>query len=112
MSIAENFQKIGLCKYEALALEAVLKGESTAEAIANKSGVPISKIYFTLKALQDKGIVKSSLGRPRKYEAAEPEQLIELLKKPHEERIKEIRKIAKQTLKQISGMGYESSKLS
>ncbi len=59
MSISDktkkSLEKIGLTSYEIKTFSALLKsGEMTASDLSQKSGVPYSKIYEVLGALEDK----------------------------------------------------------
>jgi len=65
--------EIGLSNYEIDAYLSLLRyGQMTAVDISKKAGVPDSKIYTVLKALKSKGWVKTSKGRPSKYQPTPP----------------------------------------
>jgi len=71
--IISFLQSLGLNKYEADAYFALLStGPAKAIKISNESGIPQSKIYFTLDSLIDKNLAEVSTGRPKEYRAVEP----------------------------------------
>jgi sugar-specific transcriptional regulator TrmB len=58
-SVVEKLQRVGLTQYEAKAYLALLNTHlSTATKVAEKSGVPRTKIYSVLEALKHKGWVR------------------------------------------------------
>ncbi len=68
-----SLQKIGLSQYEAKAfLAVVVLGVGNAEIIAQTAGIPRTSSYKVLDALEKKGFVVSSEGRPKIYK---PEEL-------------------------------------
>ena len=85
MSISDktkkSLEKIGLTSYEIKTFSALLKsGEMTASDLSQKSGVPYSKIYEVLGALEDKGWIGSDDSRPTKYFAKAPSNALETSK--------------------------------
>ena len=77
MSVSDKTKKslenIGLTSYEIKSYTTLLKeGEITASEISEKSGVPYSKIYEILGALEEKGWIGSDDSRPTKYFAKSP----------------------------------------
>ncbi len=77
MSISDktrkSLERIGLTSYEIRTFTSLLKsGEMTAADLSQKSGVPYSKIYEVLGALEEKGWIGSDDSRPTKYFAKSP----------------------------------------
>lgn len=69
----DKLRAYGLNKYESEAYEALLRtGVTTANNVANVSGVPHGKIYPVLSSLERKGFVKISKGRPKRFSAVDP----------------------------------------
>lgn len=64
-NIASVLEKLGLSDYESrLFVAAVIKGHGTADDLSELSMVPRTSAYKALQALEEKGFVTSSTGRP------------------------------------------------
>jgi len=78
-------------------LSLLFKGISTIGEIAEISGVPRSRVYDVLENLERKGFVVMKLGKPIRYMAIHPNEVIERLKASYlntaRERIEAIEKI-------------------
>ena len=74
MKALENaLLELGLNRYEARAYIALLELNSAKAAeVAERSGVPLAKIYEVLGGLERKGLVESSAGKPKVYRALDP----------------------------------------
>ncbi|MCK5282501.1 MAG: TrmB family transcriptional regulator [Nanoarchaeota archaeon] len=68
------------------------RGISSAGELADISGVPRSRCYDVLESLEKKGFVFMKIGKPIKYIAVAPEEVLETIKK--ETRIEENRLLA------------------
>jgi sugar-specific transcriptional regulator TrmB len=80
-NVVEKLQRVGLTQYEAKAYLALLNTHlSTATKIAEKSGVPRTKIYSVLEALKHKGWVRVYSGVPLLFKAIEPLTVFEKVK--------------------------------
>jgi HTH-type transcriptional regulator, sugar sensing transcriptional regulator len=76
--------------YEAKVWTALLsRGVATAGELADISGVPRSRSYDVLENLEKKGFVIMKLGKPIKYIAIEPEEILKRIKKGVENKAKE-----------------------
>lgn len=77
----EVFKALGLSKNEAAIYEALLiNGESSVERISRKSKVYRRNVYDTLNRLLEKGLVFEILeSRQNKYQAVEPDKLMDLV---------------------------------
>ena len=89
MSVSDKTKKslenIGLTSYEIRSYTTLLKeGEINASEISEKSGVPYSKIYEVLGALEKKGWIGSDDSRPTKYFAKSPTTALETTKQSAE----------------------------
>ncbi len=83
----------GLNLYEVKIWTALLsRGVSTAGELSDIANVPRSRAYDILESLEKKGFVVSKIGKPIKYIAISPEEVVERvkkhMKKEAEERIK------------------------
>jgi sugar-specific transcriptional regulator TrmB len=68
--------------YEAKVWTALLsRGVSTAGELSNISDVPRSRTYDILESLEKKGFILMKLGKPIKFMALKPEEVIERVKK-------------------------------
>lgn len=72
--------------YEAKVWTALLsRGVAAAGELADISGVPRSRSYDVLENLEKKGFIIMKLGKPIKYIAVQPEEILKRLKKKMEE---------------------------
>jgi len=72
----------GLNLYEAKVWTALLsRGTSTAGELSNISDVPRSRTYDILESLEKKGFVILKFGKPIKFVALKPEEVVERVKK-------------------------------
>ena len=79
LNIKENFS---LNIYEVKIWTALLsRGIATAGELADISGVPRSRCYDVLESLEKKGFIIMKLGKPIRYIAVQPEEIIERVKK-------------------------------
>ncbi|MBU1198443.1 MAG: hypothetical protein KKF46_02160 [Nanoarchaeota archaeon] len=86
MIVQESFLKrirdFGLNSYEAKIWTALLsRGVSTAGELSDIAGVPRSRSYDILESLEKKGFVIMKIGKPIKYIALAPEEVVERVKK-------------------------------
>src|SRR3990167_1226967 len=80
--LAKLRQYFGLNLYEARIWTALLsRGVSTAGELSDIGNVPRSRAYDVLESLEKKGFVVMKLGKPIKYLAVEPGEVIERVKK-------------------------------
>lgn len=80
-SIVEKLQKIGLTQYEAQAYLSLLNDHiTTAAKLAEKSGVPRTRIYSILETLARKGWIKIYSGIPLLFKASHPKEIFEKVK--------------------------------
>jgi len=86
MIVQESFLKkikdFGLNSYEAKIWTALLsRGVATAGELSDISNVPRSRSYDILESLEKKGFIVMKLGKPIKYIAVSPEEVVERVKK-------------------------------
>ena len=91
--LIEKLKVFGLNSYEAKIWTALLsRGVSTAGELSDIANVPRSRAYDILESLEKKGFIVSKIGKPIKYIAISPEEVIERvkknMKKEAEERVK------------------------
>lgn len=95
MIIKEEFlsklrRYFGLNLYEVKIWTALLsRGVSTAGELSDIADVPRSRSYDVLESLEKKGFVVMKLGKPIKYIAVEPEEVVKRVKKNVHEEAKE-----------------------
>ena len=86
-------QFFGLNLYEVRIWTALLsRGISTAGELSDIGDVPRSRSYDVLESLEKKGFVVMKLGKPIKYVAVEPKEVVERVKKLISEDAKERQK--------------------
>ncbi|MCG2882968.1 MAG: hypothetical protein L7G81_01545 [Candidatus Nanopusillus sp.] len=84
--------------YEArIWLALLMKGVATAGELADIADIPRSRAYDVLESLEKKGFVIMKLGKPIKYLAVPPNEVVERVKRRYEEtmvrRINELEKV-------------------
>jgi len=80
----------GLTEYEARTYTALVSGgPSTAGDLGEAANVPYSRIYDILSRLERRGWVEVQSGRPARYKAKPPAEVIRLLRIEREQRLKE-----------------------
>ncbi len=78
----------GLNLYEAkIWLALLIKGVATAGELSDLADVPRSRAYDILESLEKKGFVIAKLGKPMKYMAVPPKEIINRLKKRYQEEV-------------------------
>lgn len=86
MIVQKNFlnklKDFGLNTYESKLWTALLsRGVSTAGELSDIAGVPRSRSYDVLESLEKKGFIVMKLGKPIKYIAVPPSEVLERVKK-------------------------------
>ena len=115
MIVKEDFLKklkgaFDLNIYEAKIWAALLsKGVSSAGELADISEVPRSRSYDVLESMEKKGFIIMKLGKPIKYIAVEPKEVLERVKRNvqtrTDERIKNLNKLSgTSTYKDLEGL--------
>ncbi len=81
-SFLKKIKDFGLNSYEAKIWTALLsRGVSTAGELSDIAGVPRSRSYDILESLEKKGFIVMKIGKPIKYMAIPPEEVVERVKK-------------------------------
>lgn len=87
MDSEEGLKELGLPTYEAKAYIGLLKeGSSEADSVSKVANVPFSKIYSTLKSLEERGLVNSSNTRPKVYHPVSPSEAVSILRRERQEK--------------------------
>jgi len=87
----DYFVSFGLTEYESKAvLSLIQKGSLQAPEISRNSGIPKTRVYDVLEKLEEKGLVVSLQGRPKKYQAIESEKIISKLLESKKKEFSEI----------------------
>jgi sugar-specific transcriptional regulator TrmB len=101
-SVVEKLQRVGLAEYEAKAYLALLNTHlSTATKVSEKSGVPRTKIYSVLEALERKGWVKIYSGVPLLFKAVEPLRVFEKAKENYAELLESVQTTLKEKVNDV-----------
>ncbi len=80
--LMNKLKAFGLNTYEAKLWMALLsRGVSTAGELSDIANVPRSRSYDVLESLEKKGFIMMKLGKPIKYVAVKPSEVIERVKK-------------------------------
>ncbi len=84
-------RELGLTDYEARAYTALASiGPSTAGELSELANVPYSRVYDILSRLERRGWVEVQSGRPTRYRAKAPAEVVRLLKTEQERQLKEL----------------------
>jgi len=91
------------------------RGVSTAGELSSISDVPRSRTYDILESLEKKGFIVMKLGKPIKFVALKPEEVIERVKKnlvrDAQERSKRLEKLKDEDiLRELTGLFHEGAK--
>ncbi|HIJ01093.1 TrmB family transcriptional regulator [Candidatus Woesearchaeota archaeon] len=97
--LVKKMKDFGLNSYEAKIWAALLsRGVSSAGELSDISNVPRSRTYDVLESLEKKGFIMMKLGKPIKYMALPPSEVINVIKKrvkeestKHEAQLEELR---------------------
>src|SRR4030042_739831 len=86
MIVQKNFlnkiKDFGLNSYESKIWAALLsRGTATAGELSDISNVPRSRSYDVLESLEKKGFIIMKIGKPIKYIAVQPEEIMQRVKK-------------------------------
>jgi sugar-specific transcriptional regulator TrmB len=80
--LIKKIKDLGLNSYEAKIWTALLsRGVSSAGELSDISNVPRSRTYDVLESLEKKGFIMMKLGKPIKYMAIPPSEVINVIKK-------------------------------
>ena len=94
----KQLKNLGLNSYEVKIWTALLsRGVSTAGELADIASVPRSRSYDVLESLEKKGFVIMKLGKPIKYIAVPPKEVVERVKK-------NVTEYAKEEIKKLSDL--------
>ncbi len=75
VNLTESLRRTGLTEYESEAYLALLsKRELTAEEIASRTSIPITRVYATLEQLSQKGFAGVIESRPKRFRSISPGQ--------------------------------------
>src|SRR3989337_2734829 len=88
--LLNKLKDFGLNNYESKLWAALLaRGVATAGELSDIANVPRSRSYDVLESLEKKGFVIMKLGKPIKYIAVPPHEVVERVKKQISEEAKE-----------------------
>ncbi len=101
-------KEFGLTDYETRAyVTLVINGTSSAKEISDDTGIPYSRIYDVLTALENRGWVLVQQGRPMLYQAARPLEVSQLARKEIESKFKRIETALIEKLEPLFGNSEE-----
>lgn len=87
--VENTLKDLGLTEYETKAyVGLVSSGPCTAGDLSDISGVPHSRIYDVLSKLEKKGWIDSQSGRPSRYRAKPPSEVMRLVRMKQKEKFK------------------------
>ncbi|NOZ82337.1 MAG: TrmB family transcriptional regulator [Euryarchaeota archaeon] len=76
--LVELLRRLGLSEYEARTyLALVQRGSATVREIRELAGIPYAREYDVLESLERRGYVLAQPGRPRRYLAVAPQEVLE-----------------------------------
>lgn len=86
-----SLRELGLTDYEARAYAGLVSaGPSAAGELSELVNIPYSRIYDILSRLERRGWVEVQSGRPARYKAKAPAEVVRLLKTEQERQLKEL----------------------
>ncbi len=86
----QAMKELGLTEYEILTYVSLVDGGSmTAADVSAVSKVPYSRIYDVLGRLEERGLIQVSRGRPTRYTAKSPSEMIRVLRFAREQTFEE-----------------------
>jgi len=93
-SFLNKLKDFGLNTYESKLWTALLsRGVSTAGELSDIANVPRSRSYDVLESLEKKGFIITKLGKPIKYIAVPPEEVLERVKRRYNQEAEEKRQL-------------------
>jgi len=102
-----QLRSLGLSAYEAAAYATLLtRPEAAASTVCEEAGIPDSKVYLALSALQKRGMVTAQEGTPRRYKALHPKEALVNLKRQLAEEFEERTRRISSTLERLAPL-YE-----
>jgi sugar-specific transcriptional regulator TrmB len=100
--VVSYLRHLGLGEYEARVYHALcVRGPLKAGEVSKESGVPQSKIYWTLEELISKRMAEVMEGRPKEYRASDPEISLKLLIAKHEDKLKTHKSMYREVVKSL-----------
>jgi sugar-specific transcriptional regulator TrmB len=102
---------MGLSEYEASTYVGLLQGgTSTAKEVANRAGVPQSRVYDVLDSLKTKGFVVVQEGRPKKFGPIEANRAVsqfrEFKRREHARKLDELQGLGEHFLTAVDDADY------
>ncbi len=100
----EVLKEAGLTEYEAKCYVALLRyGSMEGSEVADKADVPKTRVYDSLRSLDEKNLASKIQERPMKFSAVEPENGLKPLYEKYIERLKHLEYKAVESLQSIKG---------
>jgi len=100
-------KEMGFTEYEAAAYAIlIIMGPLPAVDVADLTKIPRPRVYDVLNKLIQKGILIMQPGKPTRYKAIHPKDLVEIIEKQQVEKLSNLRKISKEFLKKAKPL-YE-----
>lgn len=100
--------ELGLGEYEAKVYVTLsMNGQKKAGDLSRESGVPQSKVYWTLENLIDRNLVEVLDGRPKEYRAVPASRGIRTLINRHEEKLHKMKTSSRNFLKMLKPAATE-----
>lgn len=100
----EVLKNAGLTEYEAKSYVALLRyGSLEGSEVAEKTEVPKTRVYDSLRSLDEKNLASKIQERPMKFSAVEPEKGLKPLYEKKVERLKHLEDKAVESLRSLEG---------
>jgi sugar-specific transcriptional regulator TrmB len=110
-------KRVGLNQYESSIYSALLaSGTSTAGELSSVANVPRSRVYDVLTDLEKKGFAIIQMGRPVKYMATPPENIVDNIKsnfeKEYKKKLEEFNRMESRLLKGLGSLKPKGKNIS
>jgi sugar-specific transcriptional regulator TrmB len=103
MEIIEELQSLGLTRCQSHALAAVMAQPGiTALEISEKTGVSYTKMYDILETLRAMNFIKTTLERPKRFFAIDPEFIVSFLVKRQEDTVELLKSRSQKALTMLN----------
>ena len=108
-----KLKALGLTQYEVKTLITLIAlSSSTAEEIHNQTDIPTPRIYDTIDSLEKKGLVRTILGRPMRFEAFNLKKgldnLFRFIEQEYHDQLEKIESVSREIIALMNDPEYQS----
>ncbi|MAF89584.1 MAG: hypothetical protein CL963_03710 [Euryarchaeota archaeon] len=101
-------KRLGLTEYQSKAMVVLLnKRKTTAKDISELSGIPLTKVYQVLKALEERKLLSSEGEKPRMYRTLPAYRIMNRLLSEKKRHLNKLLKERERRLKSIRNIDFE-----